>query len=127
MTPENGTGPPGLEAFTKPESSRAGSDCNLRDQHGLPRLQVAELEPSYAEQWDGEEDVILVMRLKLLFECMRRRLGEDCFSRHSCSAAPCKGGDRNQSEELADRTKLWLHTTMSTDIFRYSGLNPGAG
>lgn len=56
MIPANGTGPPGLETITMHRASMAGSNRNTREQHVLPRLQEAELEPSCAEQWDGEED-----------------------------------------------------------------------
>lgn len=46
MTPENGTGPLGLEAITVHGASRVGSNCNTREWRGLLRFQKAELELS---------------------------------------------------------------------------------
>ena len=54
MTPQIGTGPPELEAITTQGSFSIGSNLNKRQR--LSRLQEAELEPSCAERWDGEED-----------------------------------------------------------------------
>lgn len=56
MTPQNGTGPPGLEAITMHGAYRAGSNCNAREWYGLAKLQEAELDPSCAKWRDGEED-----------------------------------------------------------------------
>lgn len=52
VTPEDGTGLPGLEAIATHGVSRVGSNHNAREQHGLPRFREAEPEP----YWDGEED-----------------------------------------------------------------------